>query len=153
MKVVLTTGCFDVFHVGHLYHLQAAAKLGKLYVAVTSDSHVKKGPFRPAFPQKERLEIVKNMRCVSYAFIVDNWQQAMRLAKPSIYVKGGEYEKCLPEKDYCERHGIQLVFTKEPTYSSTQLLHYYADRSSTSDSGNETGAIRGGEDSRRLSLR
>ena len=144
MKIVLTTGCFDVFHVGHLYHLKAAAEFGKLYVAVTSDSNVKKGPNRPVFPQQERLALVQNIRCVSYAFIVDNWQQAMRMAKPNIYVKGSEYERCLPEKEYCERHRIALVFTREPTYSSTKLLHYYADRSPDGPSIKEESAVRGG---------
>ena len=129
MKIVLAHGVFDVLHYGHLRHLQAAAKLGKLCVAVTSDANVNKGPHRPVFPAHERLEMVKALRCVTWAGIVDNWKEALESIKPDIYVKGSDYERNLPEKSYCRRHGIEVIFTKEPSYSSTKLLHYYADRS------------------------
>jgi len=129
VKIVLAHGCFDVFHYGHLRHLQAAAKLGKLCVAVTSDANVNKGPHRPVFPQHERLELIKGLRCVTWAGIVDNWKEALESIKPDIYVKGADYERNLPESAYCRRHGIEIVFTREPSYSSTWILHYYADRS------------------------
>ena len=122
MKIVLAHGCFDGFHYGHLRHLQAAAKLGKLCVAVTSDASVGKGPGRPVFPEYERLDMVKALRCVTYAEIVNSWQEALDAVKPDIYVKGAEYEKNLPERRYCQRHGIEIVFTKEPVYSSTKIL-------------------------------
>jgi len=128
MKVVLAHGCFDLLHYGHLRHLQAAAKLGRLCVAVTSDANVKKGDGRPVFPQHERLEMIQALRCVVWAGIFDGWKEAMEAIKPDIYVKGSEYEKNLPEQGYCHRRGIEIVFTKEPVYSSTKLLSYYRDR-------------------------
>ena len=122
MKIVLALGCFDGLHYGHLRHLLAAARYGKLCVALTSDAAAGKGPGRPVFPQRERLEMLKALRCVSYAEIVDSWHDAFEAIRPDIYVKGAEYEKNLPEMKYCRRHGIEIVFTKEPVYSSTKIL-------------------------------
>ena len=129
MKIVLAMGCFDPLHIGHVYHLRAAAKLGKLCVAINTDASIDKGPYRPAFPQAERLDMIKELRCVSWAGLFDGWRQAMEEIKPDIYVKGDDWEgQAIPEKAYCSRHGIELVFTKEPRYSSTDILNYYRDR-------------------------
>ena len=50
-KVVHCHGCFDLLHIGHIKHLQAARRMGDvLVVTVTPDEHVHKGPGRPAFP-------------------------------------------------------------------------------------------------------
>lgn len=132
MKIVLAHGCFDPLHYGHIYHLQAASKLGThLYVAVTDDKHVGKGPHRPAIPQQQRLDSVRALRCVTYGFLVEGWQEAMRLVRPHVYVKGAEYEGKLPEADYCARRGIEISYTRVKTYSSTKLLRHYADREVT----------------------
>ena len=54
-KVVLCRGCFDLLHIGHIRHLQAARRMGDvLVVTVTPDRPVNKGPGRPAFPEHLR---------------------------------------------------------------------------------------------------
>ena len=56
-RIVLCHGVFDLLHVGHIKHLEKAKRYGdKLVVTVTPDKYVNKGPNRPAFNEKLRLE-------------------------------------------------------------------------------------------------
>ena len=128
MKIVLANGCFDLLHYGHLKHLQAARMLGQiLYVSVTSDAHVNKGPGRPVFDQNQRAEMVRALKVVHGVVIVDSALEALQIIKPNVFVKGKEYEgKIEPEHlEYCNANGIEIAFTDEPVYSSTALLKYY----------------------------
>ena len=126
VKIVLAMGCFDPLHIGHVYHLRAAAKLGKLCVAINTDASINKGPYRPAFPQAERLDMIKELRCVSWAGLFDGWRQAMEEIKPDIYAvnEDGHREE---KRAYCEEHGIEyLVLKRTPKEglakrSSTEL--------------------------------
>jgi rfaE bifunctional protein nucleotidyltransferase chain/domain len=71
-QVVLTNGCFDLLHVGHLRYLQAARELGDLLVVgVDSDESVRqlKGAPRPYRPEAERAELVAGLECVDYVVI------------------------------------------------------------------------------------
>lgn len=124
--IVLANGCFDVFHYGHLMHLREAKEHGILYVSVTRDQFVNKGLRRPAFPERERLAVVQELRIVTYAFLCSGAQDALQYARPSVYIKGAEYEGNLPEQAWCEEHGIKVIFTHGKVYSSTALLNYYA---------------------------
>lgn len=124
--VVLANGCFDVFHIGHLLHLQAASMLGdKLVVAVTQSEHVNKGPGRPIFNDAQRSAIINELRCVDEVLIVKDSLEALTKVKPDIFVKGREYDgKILPQDHaYCRQHGIEIAFTDEPVFSSTALIN------------------------------
>jgi cytidyltransferase-like protein len=124
--IVLCGGVFDVFHYGHLMHLEEAKSMGELlYVAVTRDAHVNKGPGRPVFPEQERLAVIKALSIVHYAFLVDSAMEAIKKIEPDIYVKGAEYIGLLPEEEYCITHGISVAYTCGKVYSSTKLLHFY----------------------------
>lgn len=71
---VITFGTFDVFHVGHLRILQRAKELGShLIVGVSSDqlNFSKKARF-PVYSQDERIEIIKNLRCVDEIFLEES---------------------------------------------------------------------------------
>lgn len=128
MRTVLANGVFDVLHIGHLYHLEAARKFGdQLIVAVTSDAFVNKGPGRPVFKERERVQMLRALRCVNHAVIVSTSIYALKAIRPDVFVKGAEYrDKILPaDREFCEQHGIEIAFTDEPTYSSTALLHFY----------------------------
>lgn len=128
MKIVLTNGCFDLFHYGHLKHLDAARKFGDLlYVSITSDAHVNKGPGRPVFNQFQRAEMIRALEMVHGVMIVDSSLQALQAFKPDVFVKGKEYigKICQEDLDYCKEHDIEIAFTDEPVYSSTALLKYY----------------------------
>ncbi len=124
--VVLAHGCFDVFHVGHLRHLQAAAQLGDhLVVAVTQSQYVNKGPDRPIFNDTQRTAIINELRCVDEVLVVQDSLDALVKVKPDIFVKGREYDGKIQQKDaeYCKKHGIAIAFTDEETYSSTKLIN------------------------------
>ena len=128
MKVVLANGCWDVFHYGHLRHLQAAKMLGDLlYVSITDDAHVNKGPGRPVFNHFQRAAVIRALECVHGVKIVRSSLEALQAFKPDIFVKGKEYEGKInyEDLDYCIAHGIEIVFTDEPVYSSTELLKFY----------------------------
>ena len=124
-KTVLCHGCFDPFHYGHLLHFEAARKYGaRLVVAVTRDKFVNKGPSRPAFSQKQRAKVIRSLRCVDKVILANDSIDAMRRAKPAVFVKGAEYTEAMRPEDaaYALAHGIRVVFTDTEKFSSTKLL-------------------------------
>ncbi len=124
--IVLAVGCFDLMHYGHLRHLRAAKELGEiLYVGVTRDAQVDKGPGRPFFTELQRADMVGSLNCVHQAFLCDSSIDALQQIKPHIFALGKEYKNKVREEDerFCDAHGITIVFTNEPVYSSTRLLN------------------------------
>ena len=94
-KVVLTNGCFDILHRGHLHLLKEAKKLGDLLlVAINSDSSVKniKGPNRPILPETERAELVAALEVVDYVtvFPEPDPYEVIKELRPDVLVKGGD---------------------------------------------------------------
>ena len=127
MRIVLAVGCWDLLHLGHIYHLEAASRMGRLFVGVTRDAHVNKGPGRPVFNQNERLHCLRAIRCVRQAFLCNSSLDALTFLGPDIFVLGCEYHNKVRAEDrlYCEAQDIEIAFTDEQTYSSTELLHFY----------------------------
>lgn len=115
-KIVLTNGCFDLLHVGHLRTFVEAKKLGDLLiVGINSDQSVKslKGETRPIISQEDRAELVSAMKPVDYVIIFDelNVSNLLEKIKPDIYVKGGDYTlDSLPEKGTIIQLGIEVKF-------------------------------------------
>ena len=130
--IVHCHGCFDLMHVGHIKHLQAARRLGDtLIVTVTADEHVGKGPGRPVFTARLRAESLAALDCVTFVAIVaePTAVAAIRLLRPDHYVKGQEFEDLprLPprleaEIDAAHEVGSKVAFTHEAVFSSTALL-------------------------------
>ena len=125
MKLVLCAGVFDLFHIGHLRHLQEARSLGDmLVVGVTMDEYVDK-PGRPIIPAVERLELMKSLRCVSAAALVRDSVEALHLWKPHIYVKGHDYiAKGLlnAEHEACAKYHTVIRHTKEQKQTTTKII-------------------------------
>jgi D-beta-D-heptose 7-phosphate kinase/D-beta-D-heptose 1-phosphate adenosyltransferase len=95
-RVVMTNGCFDILHPGHVRYLQEAAQLGdRLVVAVNSDASVRrlKGDSRPIVPLQARIEVLAALRCVDWVipFEEDTPQRLICAVRPDILVKGGDY--------------------------------------------------------------
>jgi D-beta-D-heptose 7-phosphate kinase/D-beta-D-heptose 1-phosphate adenosyltransferase len=96
-RIVLTNGCFDLLHVGHVSYLQEAAREGDcLIVAVNSDASVRqlgKGPDRPVFGQEQRAAMLAALEAVDYVTIFDEATPHALLSrlKPDLLVKGGSY--------------------------------------------------------------
>lgn len=120
--IVQCHGHFDLLHYGHLKHLKAAAELGRLHVTLTAGRHMVK-PGHPIFTDEQRLEMVRALRCVWQASVIDSpdAESAIKHVHPDIYVKGIEYEGRLPEQRFCEERGIKVVFLGEKLFGSTQL--------------------------------
>jgi len=96
IRLVLTNGCFDLLHVGHVRYLEFARSLGDaLLVAINSDASVRalKGVQRPINGQNDRAEIIAALQCVDYVTIFDSLRvtQIIRILRPTIYTKGGDY--------------------------------------------------------------
>ena len=97
-RIVLTNGCFDVLHAGHVRSLQQARDLGDLLVVgVNADASVRalKGDDRPVFPLAQRMEVLAALECVDLvvAFEERTAHEVIRLVHPHIYAKGGDYKR------------------------------------------------------------
>ncbi|MDR0647704.1 MAG: adenylyltransferase/cytidyltransferase family protein [Puniceicoccales bacterium] len=117
-SLVLTNGCFDLLHVGHVHFLkEAAAQADVLWVAVNSDASVRvlKGSTRPIYSQEARLYLLNALQCVHGLFMFDGLHltQEMELIAPDIYVKAGDYtrETMHPlERAALEKNRSQILF-------------------------------------------
>lgn len=139
MKTVLCHGVFDLLHYGHIRYFKAAKQFGDhLTVSITSDRFVKKGPGRPHFPAEIRKQMLKSLACVDRVVISDSPTavSVIETLKPDFYVKGPDYRDLsadptggiVAEKDAVEAYGGKLVFTEEPTFSSSELINKYMSR-------------------------
>ncbi|MDW6002970.1 bifunctional D-glycero-beta-D-manno-heptose-7-phosphate kinase/D-glycero-beta-D-manno-heptose 1-phosphate adenylyltransferase HldE [Vibrio mangrovi] len=95
-KVVMTNGCFDILHAGHVSYLNHAAELGdRLIVAVNTDDSVKrlKGPGRPVNPTDRRMAVLAGLGAVDWVvpFSEDTPQRLIATVLPDLLVKGGDY--------------------------------------------------------------
>ncbi len=118
LQVVLTNGCFDLLHVGHVRYLQSARDLGDcLIVGVNDDDSVRrlKGPARPIVPAAERAELLAALRAVDYVvlFSEDTAEALVGHLQPDVYVKGSDYgpgAKDLPEARIVESYGGRVAY-------------------------------------------
>lgn len=136
--VVHCHGVFDLLHPGHIRHLQEAKKQGdKLVVSVTPDQFVNKGPGRPAFNEKLRLEQLASLICVDFV-VLNNTPDAVSVikeVKPNIYVKGEEYrnhnadvtKKITDEAHAVESVGGKVYYTNDIVFSSSELINRFFD--------------------------
>lgn len=130
-KLVLTNGCFDLLHVGHVRYLQAARELGDaLAVGLNGDESVRalKGEGRPVNSEMDRAEVLAALACVDYIAVFPQVRATtlIEAVRPAIYVKGGDYT---PETlDVEERAALAKVSAEisilpfEREYSTTRLL-------------------------------
>lgn len=96
-KIVMTNGCFDILHAGHVSYLANARKLGdRLIVAVNSDKSVKKlkGETRPINPLLQRMIVLGALDAVDWVvpFEEETPQRLIAEILPDILVKGGDYQ-------------------------------------------------------------
>lgn len=96
-RVVMTNGCFDILHPGHIRYLKAARALGDwLVVAVNDDASVArlKGPHRPVNPVAQRMEVLAALDAVDWvvAFGEDTPERLICRLQPDVLVKGGDYQ-------------------------------------------------------------
>ena len=95
-RLVVTNGCFDLLHVGHVHYLEEARSLGDaLLIGVNGDASVRqlKGPERPLNNEFDRARVLAALGCVDGVVIFPEVRANQFLAQsaPDIYVKGGDY--------------------------------------------------------------
>jgi rfaE bifunctional protein nucleotidyltransferase chain/domain len=129
-KIILTCGCFDILHTGHLKLLEESKKLGgKLFVLISSDEQIKflKGETRPINNQNDRLEIFKIIPYVDYIIpyneilinkneeILDKY---INIIKPDIWTKGSDYN-------------IEDIIKLHPSLQKIKLINLLEGKSTT----------------------
>jgi len=96
-RVVMTNGCFDLLHAGHVHYLAQARALGdRLIVAVNDDASVKrlKGEGRPIMGLEQRMQVLAALADVDWvvAFSEDMPADLIAAVSPDVLVKGGDYQ-------------------------------------------------------------
>lgn len=134
-RIVFTNGRFDLLHVGHLRYLTTAKSFGTiLIVGVNSDDAVRRisDPGRPLTPAAERIELISALKPVDYVieFGEATADTLLRLIKPAIYVKGGDYQnKPLPEAKTAHEVGAEIKLVDlEKGHSTTTIIQRIIDR-------------------------
>jgi rfaE bifunctional protein nucleotidyltransferase chain/domain len=124
-RIILTNGCFDLLHVGHVRYLRAAKALGgKVVVGINGDASVRdlKGPARPLMPAEERAEILSAFSEVDAVVIFKepDLRALVREIRPEVHAKGTDYTpESVPEREVVEQYGGRVEIVGDPKDHST----------------------------------
>ena len=127
---ILCHGCFDVLHIGHIRHLEAARAMrpeGPLTVTITADRFISKGHGRPVFPAADRAQCLAALACVDHVAICEESTglSAIDTIRPVLYVKGKEYEHAsgvsAMEREAVLQYGGTMAYT-DRWHSTTAIL-------------------------------
>ena len=130
-QLIVTNGCFDLLHLGHVTYLESARNRGDaLLIGVNGDDSVRqlKGPTRPINSETDRAAVLAALQCVDAAciFTEKTATRFLERAQPDVYVKGGDYTLDTLNQDErraVESHGGRIVIIPfVPGKSTTALL-------------------------------
>jgi D-beta-D-heptose 7-phosphate kinase/D-beta-D-heptose 1-phosphate adenosyltransferase len=128
-SVVLTNGCFDLLHAGHLQLLEGARALGaRLVVAVNSDDSVRrlKGAQRPLVPEEGRCRLLAALRCVDAVVLFDEDTPLaiVEALSPDVLCKGADYtvETVVGAAHVRSYGGAVVLLPLKPATSTTRLV-------------------------------
>ena len=129
-NIVMTNGCFDILHPGHVSYLKSAKQLGdRLIVAVNSDDSVTrlKGPERPINPVSHRMDVLAGLQSVDWVvpFSEDTPQRLIAKLLPNTLVKGGDYqvEDIAGGKEVMANGGQVKVLNFEDGCSTSNIIN------------------------------
>ena len=133
MKIGLCHGVFDIIHAGHISHFEEVKKkCDFLFVTVTEDKFVHKGPNRPVNSHYFRAKILESLKLVDAVGInyTSDAVESIKHIKPNYYFKGKDYQN---KKDFTARlqketkaikkNGGKIIFTESPLKSSTEIIN------------------------------
>ena len=135
-RLVVTNGCFDLLHLGHVRYLRAARALGDvLAVGLNGDQSVRelKGADRPINNERDRAELLATIEDVDFVAIFPEVRatQFLETVAPEIYVKGGDYTSDTlnaEERAVMEKSGTEIRFIPfEPGYSTSRIIERLKD--------------------------
>lgn len=128
-RIVMTNGCFDILHPGHVRYLQQAASLGDyLIIVVNDDNSVKrlKGESRPVNNLDARMQMLASIKGVSWvtSFEEDTPIEVINTVMPDVLVKGGDYiaEELVGYKEVTENGGTVAILPFKDGFSTTKLI-------------------------------
>lgn len=129
-RIVLTNGCFDLLHVGHIKLLSASKQLGDvLIVALDDDESVKqlKGSGRPIINENERLRIISALDSVDYVIVFSSHElnEVIEAIRPAVLTKGSNYgTEAIRGREIVERYGgrVEIIPLTE-NISSTRIIN------------------------------
>jgi D-beta-D-heptose 7-phosphate kinase/D-beta-D-heptose 1-phosphate adenosyltransferase len=129
-SIVMTNGCFDILHAGHVSYLTTANTLGsRLIVAVNDDASVTrlKGPGRPVNPVDRRMAVLAGLGAVDWVvpFSEDTPQRLIANILPNTLVKGGDYKvvDIAGGKEVIAAGGEVKVLNFEDGISTTKIIN------------------------------
>ena len=128
-KIRLTSGCYDIIHVGHLHTLKEAKKEGDiLMVCLSNDEQIRKlkGEKRPINNYKDRINLIKTFSYVDYIILYNEINiekeetlgNIMKLVSPNCWVKGNDYT-------------IEAILDKHPYLNKVVLIDNIENKSTT----------------------
>jgi len=127
--VIMTNGCFDVLHAGHVAYLEEAKSLGdRLIVAVNDDDSVRKlkGESRPVNALEDRMQVLAGLAAVDWVvpFAEDTPARLIQSMLPDILVKGGDYrsDEIAGAKDVLRNGGEVRVLAFREGHSSSRII-------------------------------
>ncbi|MAY70634.1 MAG: bifunctional heptose 7-phosphate kinase/heptose 1-phosphate adenyltransferase [Halomonas sp.] len=136
-RVVMTNGCFDILHAGHVAYLEHARQLGdRLIVAVNDDASIRrlKGPKRPINPLNRRMQVLAGLGAVDWVvpFAEDTPARLIEAVLPDVLVKGGDYrpEDIAGGEAVRDAGGEVKVLGFEDGVSTTAMISTILDRES-----------------------
>jgi D-beta-D-heptose 7-phosphate kinase/D-beta-D-heptose 1-phosphate adenosyltransferase len=128
-RIVMTNGCFDVLHAGHVSYLEEAKSLGdRLIVAVNDDASVKrlKGDSRPINALEDRLLVLAGLAAVDWVvpFAEDTPARLIQAILPDVLVKGGDYkpDEIVGGKEVLQNGGEVRVLAFRDGHSSSRII-------------------------------
>ena len=133
-RIVMTNGCFDVLHAGHVSYLEEAKSLGdRLIVAVNDDASVKrlKGDSRPINALEDRLLVLAGLAAVDWVvpFAEDTPARLIQAVLPDVLVKGGDYkpDEIVGGKEVLKNGGEVRVLAFRDGHSSSRIIDRLGD--------------------------
>lgn len=134
-RVVMTNGCFDILHAGHVTYLEQARRLGdRLVVAVNDDASIRrlKGEKRPINPLARRMQVLAGLGAVDWVvpFDEDTPASLIEAVLPDILVKGGDYrvEEIAGSDAVLENGGEVKVLGFEEGVSTSGMIQTILER-------------------------
>ena len=134
-KIIMTNGCFDIIHTGHVRYLSKAKSLGDyLVIAVNDDESVKrlKGNGRPINTLEDRMLVLNSLASVNLVipFNQDTPEEIISSVNPDVLVKGGDYkEENIAGAESVRKSGGEVVIVPfDEGYSTSLILKKLKDK-------------------------